>query len=109
MTSFEWMDKDDDELVLDTPGSTEPLILKSVSAPHTTSPLMTKFEKARVLSVRGNQISAGAPVMVDPRAETNCLKVSELELAARKIPAVIRRTLPNGEIDDWPMDEMIIE
>lgn len=108
MTSgFQWLDEDN--FALDQPGRTEPLLFKSVSHPHSTPPLMSKFEKSRVLANRGTQISAGAPIMVDPGTETNCLRVAALELKAGKVPAVVRRTLPNDETDDWPMDEMIIE
>ena len=59
---------------------------------------MTKYERARVLGTRALQISMNAPVLVPVEGETDPLEIALKELAAKKIPLVIRRYLP-GESD----------
>jgi len=74
-----------------------------------TTKYITKYERARVLGTRALQISMNAPVMVDIAGETDPLKIAMKELRERKIPMIIRRYLPNGEFEDWPLDDLIIE
>jgi DNA-directed RNA polymerase I, II, and III subunit RPABC2 len=50
-----------------------------------------------------------APVMVDLEGETDPLEIAIKELRERKIPIVIRRYLPDGSYEDWPIDQLIIE
>jgi DNA-directed RNA polymerase I, II, and III subunit RPABC2 len=72
-----------------------------------TFPFLTKYEKARILGVRAQQISTGAPIMIDSTGLSSALQVAEEELRQRKIPFIIRRTLPNGKIEDWKIEEFI--
>lgn len=76
---------------------------------RTTTPYMTKYERARVLGTRALQISLNAPVLVDIEGETDPLQISMKELSQRKIPLVIRRYLPDGSFEDWGCDELIID
>lgn len=63
---------------------------------RTTTPYMTKYERARVLGTRALQISMNAPVLVDLEGETDPLQIAMKELREKKIPLVIRRYLPDG-------------
>jgi DNA-directed RNA polymerase I, II, and III subunit RPABC2 len=74
-----------------------------------TTRYMTKYEKARVLGTRALQISMNAPVMVEIDGETDPLRIAQKELAARKIPIIIRRYLPDGSHEDWRISELIID
>uniref|UniRef100_A0A6T8PCF3 Uncharacterized protein n=1 Tax=Hemiselmis andersenii TaxID=464988 RepID=A0A6T8PCF3_HEMAN len=76
---------------------------------RTTTPYMTKYERARIIGTRALQISMNAPVMVDVGKDTDPMKIAMLELAARKIPFIIRRTLPNGTSEDWAVNELVVE
>lgn len=76
---------------------------------RTTTPYLTKYERARVLGTRALQISMNAPVMVELDGETDPLHIAMKELKARKIPILIRRYLPDGSYEDWAIDELIIE
>jgi len=76
---------------------------------RTTTPYMTKYERARVLGTRALQISLNAPVLVDIEGETDPLQIAMKELAQRKIPLVVRRYLPDGSFEDWGCDELIID
>ena len=73
----------------------------------TTTPFMTKYEKARILGTRALQISMNAPVLVDTAGETDPLKIAEKELLEQVIPLIVRRYLPNGEHEDWAVKDLI--
>ncbi|RPB19402.1 RNA polymerase Rpb6 [Terfezia boudieri ATCC MYA-4762] len=74
---------------------------------RTTTPYMTKYEKARLLGTRALQISMNAPVLVDLEGETDPLQIALKELSQKKIPLVVRRFLPDGHYEDWTCDELI--
>ncbi|KII69937.1 DNA-directed RNA polymerases I, II, and III subunit RPABC2 [Thelohanellus kitauei] len=76
---------------------------------RTTTPYMTKYERARILGTRALQISMNAPVMVELENETDPLLIAEKELKAKKIPMIIRRYLPDDSFEDWGIDELIID
>lgn len=78
-------------------------------AERTTTPFMTKYERARILGTRALQISMNAPVLVDIEGETDPLQIAMKELAAKKIPLVVRRYLPDGSYEDWSVEELIID
>lgn len=85
---------------------------KGLSIPkekRTTTPYMTKYERARILGTRALQISLNAPVLVDIEGETDPLQIAMKELTQRKIPLIIRRYLPDGSYEDWGCDELIID
>jgi DNA-directed RNA polymerase I, II, and III subunit RPABC2 len=89
---------------------------KVPSDKRTTTPYMTKYERARVLGTRALQIrfgllevvigkcnigwqgdSSNAPVLIDVEGMTDPLQIAMKELREKKIPLVIRRYLP----DEW--------
>ncbi|RPA87006.1 subunit common to RNA polymerase I [Ascobolus immersus RN42] len=74
---------------------------------RTTTPYMTKYERARLLGTRALQISMNAPVLVDLEGETDPLQIALKELAQKKIPLVVRRYLPDGHYEDWTCEELI--
>lgn len=51
--------------------------------------------------------SYNAPPMVDPRDETDPLKIAMMELKENKIPLIVRRYLPDGSYEDWAASELI--
>ena len=73
---------------------------------RSTTPFMTKFEKARIVGTRALQISLGAPVMVEPEGETDVLKIAMKELREKKIPLIVRRFLPDGCYEDWRVKDL---
>lgn len=82
---------------------------KPNEGPRITTPYMTKFEKARIIGTRALQISMNAPVAIPLDGETDPLLIAEKELYTKKIPFVIRRYLPNGNYEDWKIDELILD
>ncbi|KAJ5688659.1 DNA-directed RNA polymerase I II and III subunit [Penicillium macrosclerotiorum] len=74
---------------------------------RTTTPYLTKYERARVLGTRALQISMNAPVLVDLEGETDPLQIAMKELNQKKIPLIIRRYLPDGWYEDWSCEELL--
>ena len=74
-----------------------------------TSRFMTKYERARILGTRALQISMNAPVMVDIGGLTDPLKIAEKELEKKKIPLIVRRYLPDGFYEDWPINDLTVQ
>ena len=70
-----------------------------------TLPFLTKYEKARIIGLRTQQLSTGAIPMIDTEIFNSALEVAEEELKQRKIPFIIRRVFPNGDIEDWKIEE----
>ena len=73
-----------------------------------TIPLLTKFEKARIMGVRLQQLAYGAKPRVDITNLKSINEIVEKELIERKIPFIIRRMLPNGNYEDWKLEEFEI-
>jgi len=76
---------------------------------RSTTPYMTKYERARILGTRALQISMNAPVLVDLEGETDPLQIAIKELSQRKVPLVVRRYLPDGSFEDWGCEELIVD
>ena len=71
----------------------------------TGPPTLTRFEKARIMGARALQLSLGAPVFIEiPKNATTSLEIAMEELNQRVIPIVIRRTLPNSDYQNIPID-----
>ena len=72
----------------------------------TGPPTLTRFERARIMGARALQLSLGAPVFIEiPKNATSSLEIAMEELKQRVIPIVIRRTLPNGDYQNLPLDK----
>lgn len=61
-----------------------------------------------MLLVRLCKHSMNAPVLVAIEGETDPLQIAMKELAAKKIPLIVRRTLPDGSFELWKVSELII-
>ena len=72
----------------------------------TGPPTLTRFEKARIMGARALQLSLGAPIFIEiPENATTSLEIAMEELKQRVIPIVIKRTLPNGDYQNIPIDQ----
>jgi DNA-directed RNA polymerase I, II, and III subunit RPABC2 len=85
----------------------QPREKKIANDQRSTTPYMTKYERARVLGTRALQISMNAPVLVDLEGETDPLQIALKELNQKKIPLIIRRYLPDGFYEDWTCEELL--
>ena len=74
---------------------------------HKTIPLLTKYEKTRILGQRAKQIECGAISLVQvPPNIVDSYLIAKLELEQNKIPFIIRRPLPNGGMEYWYVSDL---
>lgn len=74
---------------------------------HRTVPILTKYEKARVLGERARQLEEGAePFVPIPTEVIDSYIISEMELKAKAIPFIIERPLPNGGCEYWQLADL---
>ena len=78
----------------------------SVRKRRITEPILTKYEKARILGLRATQISKGAQPLVDVGDMKDALKIAEKEFNIGNIPLIIRRHMPDGSFEDWTLKEL---
>lgn len=76
---------------------------------HRTIPIMTKYEKTRILGQRAKQINEGAPafIKIDSTVIDGYL-IAVKELDQKKTPFIIRRPLPNGGSEYWRVQDLEI-
>jgi DNA-directed RNA polymerase I, II, and III subunit RPABC2 len=76
---------------------------------HRTIPIMTKYEKTRILGQRTKQLNEGSPafIKIDSTVIDGYL-IAVKELEQKKTPFIIRRPLPNGGSEYWRVQDLEI-
>jgi DNA-directed RNA polymerase subunit K/omega/FKBP-type peptidyl-prolyl cis-trans isomerase len=78
-----------------------------VDSLHRTLPMMTKYEKTRILGQRAKQINDGAsPFVKVPEGVIDGYLIALKELEEKKIPFIIRRPLPNRGSEYWMVEDL---
>lgn len=76
---------------------------------HKTVPILSKFEKTRVLGLRAKQINEGAKSFVEMnQSNYDGYIIACQELNEKKIPFIIRRPMPNGASEYWRLKDLEI-
>jgi len=76
---------------------------------HKTLPILTKYERTRILGQRAKQINNGSKPFIN--VNENIIDgyiIAEMELKEKKIPFIIRRPLPNGGLEYWKLEDLEI-
>ena len=84
---------------------------------HKTTPLLTKYEKTRILGIRTKQLNNGATPYVSSKAGIGSgsggqgqvidgYTIALRELDEKKLPFIIRRPLPNGGTEYWYLQDL---
>ena len=74
---------------------------------HITIPILTRYEKAKILGLRAKQINHGAKPFVEISKDIiDGHTIANMELIQQKIPFIIRRPLPNGGIEYWKVSDL---
>lgn len=68
---------------------------------------LTKFEKARIIGTRAQQLSNGSNPMVKVDGITDVMEIAEKELKEHKMPIIIRRKMPDGTYIDIKSSDLI--
>ena len=70
---------------------------------------ITKYEKARILGLRAQQLSGGAQPMVSTEGLTSAMEIAEKEYAECKIPLSVVRKMPDGTQVVHRVRDMVLE
>lgn len=74
---------------------------------HTTLPILTKYEKARVIGSRAEQINRGAaPSIPIDESIIDGRIIAIMEFENKSIPFIIARPLPSGGIEYWKVHDL---
>lgn len=80
-----------------------------IDALHKTNPVLTKYEKTRVLGQRTKQLNAGhKPFVTMSVPIIDNYLVAEAELNEKKLPFIIQRPIPNGSFEYWNLKDLEI-
>ena len=81
-----------------------------------TLPILTKYEKAKIIGVRAQQISMGSPAYLSEEDVRKCgggsniLALAQEELRQKRTPLIVRRILDSKMCllyEDWYIDDLI--
>ena len=76
---------------------------------HRTLPIMSKYEKTRILGQRAKQLNSGnKPFVSVPKNIMDGYLIAQEELKQKKLPFIIRRPLPNGGSEYWRIKDLEI-
>ena len=76
---------------------------------HQTLPFLTKYEKTKIIGIRAKQINNSADTFI--KVPDNIIDgqiIAEMELAAKVLPFIIARPLPNGKKEYWKLSDLEI-
>ncbi len=75
---------------------------------HKSYPFLTKYEATRIVGFRANQLSQGARPFVDvPEHITDVREIARLELAAKRLPFIVKRPMPDGTYEYWRLQDLL--
>ena len=76
---------------------------------HKTLPILTKYERTRILGQRAVQINNGAkPLVENTKHLMDGYLIAMEELKEKKIPFIIRRPIPGGGSEYWRVSDLEI-
>ena len=77
-------------------------------AKRTTIPVITKYEFARLLAERAEEIANNKPITIKDPGTDDPLEIARLEYRAKRSPKKIKRVFPDGRVEVWAISELCI-
>lgn len=75
---------------------------------RTTIPVITKYEFARLLAERAEEIANNKPVTIKDPGTDDPLEIAKLEYLAKRSPKKLKRIFPDGRVEIWAISELYI-
>ena len=75
---------------------------------HKTNPILTKYEKTRILGQRAKQLETGSQTFINPYPVevVDSYLLAQMEFERGLIPFIIRRPLPGGKSEYWHLNDL---
>lgn len=74
-----------------------------------SEPVLTKYEKAKIIGISAQQIQTGRKPALDiPSHLINPIDIAEYELIKKKTPFIIKRKLPNNKFEYFTIEQLEI-
>ena len=74
---------------------------------HKTAPILSKYEKTKILGQRTKQLNNGAAPFIKINEKIiDSYLIAEMELKEKALPFIIRRPLPNGNSEYWSLSDL---
>ena len=96
----------DENIVFDDDNINQDLIVDPLE--RETKPILTKYERVRILGDRAKQLSTGAKPMLLGVNNLNPIDIAKLELERGVLPFIIEKVLPCGRRERWKVSELQI-
>ena len=80
------------------------------TANRRTLPILNKYEKAKIIGVRAQQIAMGSHIFLDSlNGLTSPIDIAREELRQKRTPLIVRRTLVGKHtvMEDWLVENLI--
>ena len=75
---------------------------------HKTIPILTKYEKTKIIGVRAQQLASGSKPLIDiPPGLTDIIEIAEREFHVKKTPYILKR-LVGKRIEYWKIEDLEI-
>jgi DNA-directed RNA polymerase I, II, and III subunit RPABC2 len=76
---------------------------------HKTTPILTKYEYTKIIGLRTVQLENGLkPLITIDNNIIDPYVIAQMELKEKKLPFIIKRPLPDGRFEYWPIHELEI-
>ena len=72
-------------------------------------PRMTRYEMVRIIGERTKQLTMGAKAFIKNKEDYTYEELAVLELKNKLVPFKIMRALPDGDKEEWSIEELSIE
>tara|TARA_Y100000996_G_scaffold410848_1_gene393934 strand:- start:1503 stop:1877 length:375 start_codon:yes stop_codon:yes gene_type:complete len=74
-----------------------------------TSPILSKYEKTRIISERVQQLSNGSPAFINNAMSYSTIHdIALKELSMKKLPFIIKRTINGQNYELWKLEDLKI-
>ena len=76
---------------------------------HKTTPILTKYEKSKIIGLRAIQLANGLKPFIDVGSDViDPIVIADMELHEKKIPFILKRPVSLTNFEYWPLQELEI-
>ena len=75
---------------------------------HRTYPVLSKYEKVRIIGQRVKQLNSGCPPYITTEKHIDNYIIAEQEVKEKILPIIIRRPIPSGGCEYWRLQDLEI-